>query len=348
MGDGAEHAGAWRISEVDPRDPVAFREWFDVMSRAASAGREDPVVWEHDDLRTHVLLREASSEWRLVVARDAGGVAVGTGSLDLPLHEDLDLAEVDVAVAVAHRRGGVGSVLLADLLRRARAAGRTRTTAGVAVPSGAAPCPGAAFAEAAGLRLAHEEEHLVLGLPLPEVVRDRAEAVVAARPGAGSVVVWSGATPGATPDAHAADHAALRARFSVDVPSGDLGREPERWDVARLRASGAAAAGQGHTVLVAAALDDQGSMVGCSRLVVTAEDLASALQASTFVREDHRGHGLVTAMKLRMIEHLETAAPAVGVVHTWTDEGNVPMSAVNRRLGFRVVETSREYVLAGW
>lgn len=214
----------------------------------------------------------------------------------------------------------------------------------MAVPSGAAPCPGAAFAEAAGFRLAHEEEHLVLGLPLPEAVRERAEAVVAARSGAGRVVVWIGATP----DALAADHAALRARFSVDVPSGDLDREPERWDVARLRASEAAAAEQGRTVLVAAALDDRGSMVGYSRLVVTAEDPASALQASTFVREDQRGQGLVTTMKLKMLGHLETAAPAVGVVHTWTDESNVPMSAANRRLGFRVVETSREYVLAGW
>ena len=63
-----------------------------------------------------------------------GADAVGSGLLNLSLEDNVGLAFGEVGVAPRHRRRGVGSALLADLERRARAAGRERLLLEVFVP----------------------------------------------------------------------------------------------------------------------------------------------------------------------------------------------------------------------
>ncbi len=56
-------------------------------------------------------------------------------------------------------------------------------------------------------------------------------------------------------------------------------------------------------------------------------------QDDTGVRREYRGRGIATALKLKVIEYAKKNGYAM--VETWNDSSNVPMLAVNTRLGFK-------------
>lgn len=318
---------------TDPSDGDAFDAWFAAADRAARHGRTDPLVWEREDLRAHLLGHDEDAV-HLVAAAHLDGSVVGTASIDVPLRDNHDSATVDVAVVPEHRRSGVGSTLLAFVTAEAERRARTRLE-GEAVVVGDGPhgsSPGVGFAVHYGFRVAHTEDHLVLAL-------DPGVRAPATAPAGYTVVSWQDRTP----DRYAAAYAAMRAALSADVPRGDLTREPEHWDVDRLRAAERRSTAQGRTTLVTAVVAAGGDVVGHTTLTVPAGDGPEVYQGDTYVMSAHRGRGLGRLLKEHNLSRLaDRRGGQATAVHTWTADANAPMAALNRALGFCVVEVTCE------
>ena len=328
---GADHGRApegLSLSWVDPRDEDELGAWFEVMERAARHGRDAALVWRLADLRAH-LLAEDEDEDHLIAAARVDGAVVGTGSIDVPLRENLDSAILDVNVAPDARGRGIGSAILAFLEGEARRRGRTRLEGETVVVGGGAHdrAPGVRFAARHAFAVANTEDHLVLALPatVGEVVA----------PAGYTLVDWQGRAP----REHAEAYARMRSALSADVPSGELGREPEVWDLARLRAWEQRSLAQGRVLLVSAAVTAGGAVVGHTTLSVLDPAGDEVFQGDTYVMAAHRGRGLGRALKERNLARLGAVREGrPGLVHTWTAEVNAPMTAINRALGFRVAE----------
>ncbi|MDP9805803.1 GNAT superfamily N-acetyltransferase [Trueperella bonasi] len=77
-----------------------------------------------------------------------------------------------------------------------------------------------------------------------------------------------------------------------------------------------------------------------------------AAQSDTWVHADYRGRGLATLAKIELYRMLVARAPSVVKVSTENAESNVGMWKVNERLGFKVVAAQSHWVSvfgdAGW
>lgn len=325
------------IHEVLPGDPDAFACWYDALRGGALAGRVDATIFSWESFASS-LSSPSPVRRRLAVGAWSGAVCVGAVLLELPLRSDLETAEVEIAVPPAHRGRGVGASLWEWALDRARAEGRTILQAEVHVPDGVSleSWPGGRFALARGFETAHREHHLVLDLPVDP---GRLAGLGPVDPDY-RVEAWSGACPPGHLDALAV----LRTAMSVDVPTGELAREPVVHTAEDERASEERQA-RSWTVLTALALarvDDE--PVGYSTLFVPRTEAVHLTQDDTLVLRAHRGHGLGAALKaanLRALVGLPSAARA-RQLHTWTALDNAPMLAVNDRSGFRRAEVLHE------
>lgn len=320
-----------RVAQVVPDGPH-FTPWFDVMHESATHERPDALVWEHDDLREH-LLSDNPGERSILLGAWEGENLVGTGMIELPQQDNLTRAHVDVNVRPSQRRRGIGTALFQQLLSRGESHDRSVYEAEISLPGTAQPgsWPGVAFAEHHGFKVANTEDHLALALPAHPQQPSMDDEY--------QVVTWENAAP----DVHAEAYASMLSALSADIPSGELTREPEHWDVERLRASEATGLAQGRTLLVAGAVDSCGNIVGHTSLTITAGDDASIFQGDTYVMTAHRRRGLGRALKVANLHRLNELSTAAGsAIHTWTSPENTGMTALNKELGFSVVETTCE------
>jgi len=321
------------IAAVDPHDEAALRAWYDALHAGATADRTAPLISSYPAMAA--MLRGPVHTWqRTAVAAVRGGATVGAVLVDVPVRENLTTASVEVAVPPGHRRQGIGRALwdrAAELLAQE---GRTVVQTEVHLPAGHTPqtWPGARFAERLGARVENVEDHLVLALP----------AAPAAAP-AGSahqVVSWAGRTP----ERFVQAYAAMRTAMTGDVPTGGLTRDAAVWDADRVRTSEGRLIEQ-YVVLVSMALAGDDEPAGYTLAFLDRGDLDNALQDDTFVRPEHRGHGLGLRLKLANLAQLERHRGDRRRLHTWTASDNAPMQQVNARFGFRLVERTHEYEL---
>ena len=318
------------MSVVDPHDDAALRAWHAALHEGATADRVAPLVATWPAFASS-LQHPGDALRRIPVAAHRDGSVVGAMLVELPLQENRLTATVEIDVPPRHRRGGVGGALWRWADEHLAGEGRTVVQTEVHVPAGHVPqtWPGARFAERLGARTENVEDHLVLALPAhPEP----------APPAPGyRLVSWSGACPEEFVDAYAAMWSAM----SDDVPTGGLTRESARWDAARIRVTEARLA-RSYRTLVTMALAADGEPAGYTLVYADHADPDNALQDDTFVREDHRRHGLGLQLKAANLAQLPSGPRWL---HTWTATDNAPMQRVNARFGFRLVERTHEYEL---
>jgi GNAT superfamily N-acetyltransferase len=319
-----------RISELDVHDDGALREAWEVEQAAQGAERSDPLPRPYSQLE-QILRRPGPYSRQTLVVAEEGARIVGVGVLSSSLRENLHLAEVDVNVLPEARRRGIGRALLADLVERGRALGRTTYLGEAHQPTVDDVSPGSAFALALGFGVAHREEHLVLTLPPDET------SLPAGRPEGYDVVTWTSHCP----DELVTEYAVLLTQMRRDAPSGDVDAVPTVVDVERVRTQEHRNA-TAYDQVVAAARRKADGRLGGYTLVYLAHDTDQVLQDDTFVLSDHRGQGLGVAMKAAMLRLLARDRPERRTVHTWNALDNEPMQAVNARLGFRPVEVLLE------
>src|SRR5688572_3256958 len=112
------------IVELGPDDD-RFADWCEVWAECGRADRPDEPprpATDHVALGRQLVMAGGSRDGTHRAAV-ADGAVVGALRLILPTLDNLTVAVVDVAVHPAHRRRGIGSRLLAEGSRLARAHG---------------------------------------------------------------------------------------------------------------------------------------------------------------------------------------------------------------------------------
>lgn len=323
------------IVAIDPDGPdEVFLAWCDVLLASARHGLGALHAGRSPEER-RVLLRDPARRSLAFAACDEGGAVVGAAWLAMPLHDNLRLAMLDLAVHPDHRGRGHGRRLLDHAEHLVHEAGRGLVVADTQWRGGADDVHGG-FARRFGYAAAQTNLRSSLALPLD---RDRPTGLLADHDGDGYVLRTA---LGGIPDAWVGARALLARRMSTDVPLGDLQLEEEAWDDERVRADYERIAAAGRTAVDTFAFAADGSVAGYTQTTITS-DPSVVYQQDTLVLREHRGHRLGLRMKaantLALVDHL----PGPATVRTWNAEENAPMLAVNRELGYAEDAAMREW-----
>lgn len=306
------------IRELDTSDPSARRTWHAVQERAVRADRPHALL---EAFGAFEVVATEPSRWTARTWLEAveGDTVVGVASLELPLAENLDVAEAEISVLPEHRRRGIARALWEAVRERALAAGRSRVGAELTLDPGQSQA-GRAFADSVGAVDKHREDHLVADLPVAPATVDPAY----------DLVTWRGRCP----DEHREAYLAMRNQMNDDVPTGDLDLDAAALDDERLAASEERLS-RSYDVRVAAARRRADGVFGGYSLLFVPHGATHAWQDDTLVMPGHRGHRLGAALKCANYAALPGE---VALVHTWTAPTNTAMHRTNTAMGFRVVE----------
>ncbi|MER7273338.1 GNAT family N-acetyltransferase [Dactylosporangium sp. NPDC000244] len=316
------------IVEVRADDPAAVDAAFEIVGESVHADRPDlpPECRYQYDMQWRV---PPPREFRHRFLARQGGEPVGAVQLDLPRHENLDKAHVDIHVRPAHRRRGVGRALFAHAAAVARADGRTRVL-------GFGPAEPAGFAESCGMTngLLDARRRLLLA-DADEAALDRLYAEGRARAAGYRLVHWGDALP----EEHVEDLAALDSSFVTETPMGELDYEPERVDAERLRTQHAAFVAWGSRRYEAGLVHEaSGRLVAWTAIRVARTVDWHAWQLITLVHPAHRGRRLGIVAKVANLRAMRAAEPAVTTIDTFNAADNSYMIAINEAMGFRLVD----------
>jgi GNAT superfamily N-acetyltransferase len=322
------------VVQIDPHDRAAFDAWFAVMAAADNERWSDKPGWQRQERLAMALDEDGPEEHRCLSAiGDSGGV-VGIGDLTMYRRENDHVAELVVAVLPAARRHGVGSAIVAEAERLARASGRRELGGMDEVPVRAGYEDAAVFfAPRLGFVSVQHMVRRELRVPLRLID-------VPPLPGY-SLITFTDRWP----DVFIEDRCELGRRMSTDIPLGDLVRDEEIWDEARVRhMEGSFAAQNRAKVTTAAVHDASGHVVAFTEIAVPLGAPESSWQHDTLVIGEHRGHGLGLAMKVANVFAVMQAYPAVRTISTWNAAENEHMIAVNDAMGFQVVAHSTSWL----
>ncbi|MBO1267162.1 GNAT family N-acetyltransferase [Arthrobacter sp. PO-11] len=278
------------------------------------------------------------------------GVAVGRCSLTLPLSENTDEAGIEILVASAHRRQGIGTAMLGRMESLARERGRTVFDSYCGEPIGSFPegapelaaksgtggvpreAASTGFALRHGYSLEQVETTSLLPLPVPSGLLSTLERDALEHARDYKLLLWQDRCPETVVEAYAA----LKSLMTTEVPIAGLGWEGERWDVARVRAEEDTWCKSGIESLVAVARHDgSGELAAYTVLNHRAALPGIVNQEDTLVAPGHRGHRLGMLAKIANLRRAQLQWPDAKSVMTWNASENRHMLAINIALGFR-------------
>ena len=324
------------LQRVDVRDDATMQVSCELLRRAYTADHPDDPLPTAPEMIAHARAGEDGETWEYWLLRTADE-PVAMYRLQLPLLDNLDLADLDLAVDAARQRRGPGRHLHAHALARVEELGRHQVIVGLNEPAdGSPPNRAMRFAAAAGGSRSLGEVRRTLDLTALDTERlDRLRCEAEAASGGYRLVSWTDPCPDDLVD----DFAALYARMSTDAPRGGLDIEPEHWDRDRVRQREATIRDQGRTHLVTGArVGRDGPLVAFSDLATSRHAPEHAFQWATLVVTEHRGHRLGALVKLANLERLPAVAPQARLLHTWNADVNSHMIAINEAMGFRAVQ----------
>ena len=318
------------IREITPEDPSALHAWWEVGA-AASAERPFPA-WASWEVSQVTWSQARTDIDQVFLLAEVDGHAVGAGRLVCFLTDNTHLTDLEVYVAPAERRRGIGTALLTELEERAASAGRSTYFMSVPTPvhSDGAGVP---FAAAHGYPVASREETKLVDLD------DTAgwaalDAEVAARLGDYRLEVFEDVTP---------DHwvdgvCTMLGAFIGEVPAGDLDLEAANWTPDRLREHEARTRDTDRAWVVGVAVAPDGSLCGFTEVGVSRQDPRLGRIGGTLVLPGHRGHALGLGMKLATHRRVRELFPSCESIETTNADVNAWMNAINVRMGYRIVE----------
>ena len=314
------------ITDYDTDDDAQVDGAFAVLSAATLHDQPD-LPWRTREQygREARLRNEAVHTHRRLAWID--GEIVGVGGINLPMRDNLHLADVMIKVRPDMRRRGAGRALCDALANIGRERGRrVLLSATQSAVAGGVPRPGdgGGFAAAVGAQDGLRSVHLRLGL---------ADADLSARPTAAgfSPISWTGPVPDDLIDGVAE----LASLVVLDKPTGGLDVEPPTPDPAVYRENERAEAAAGYRAYgVAARHDASGMLAGYTRMVVPPNQVI-AHQLGTFVRREFRGHRLGFLVKIENLIQVRRTEPDLRYIHTQNANDNAYMVAINDALGFR-------------
>lgn len=330
-----------RIEQLDGRDPVAMRAWHDAFLASQRHGRAFSTPLMLAELRAQ-FTAQLDAQLHLGFTGRVEAAVATVGMCYLPMHDNLEQAYVEVQTHPDHRGHGLGSAMLDHLEHVARQHGRsvllTEVTYPYDAPADGAGTPYADFVRRRGYTFGLGNVQRVLELPadgclLRRLVLDaeRHHRDYTFRQFVGPV-----------PDDIVDSFAALLGTLLTEAPTGEIERQSEVFDAARVRADEKVLEEAGRRKFTTVALDGSAEVAAYSELVQPAHDPRRVYQWGTLARPRDRGHRLGLATKAR---NLLWAQPELGdaTLVTFNAEVNRHMTGVNDLLGFRSVERVGEF-----
>jgi GNAT superfamily N-acetyltransferase len=319
-----------RLVRVDPRDRAAVAVSVDLTN----------IAQRVDDPDGRPSIPELIAGWlefgwdlepdeRYLCYSGDGDEPVAVFEVGLPTRDNRHLVWGNVVVHPEHRRRGYGTALVAELVRRTEAVGRTTIWLGAAEDD-----PGArAFLEHCGFHYAsHDARRRQVLADLDHDALDRLHAEAARA--AADYELERLVPP--TDDAVLEQLVEVTAAIN-DAPMGDLTFEDEVFDLARLRDVETARLGRHDKIYRIAARHRETGVVGGHTLVgLNPLDATHAWQGDTAVHRDHRGHRLGLLLKIEMMRWLAEVEPQVVEIETWNHADNRYMIDVNEAIGYRL------------
>jgi GNAT superfamily N-acetyltransferase len=317
---------------IDPYDDAALADQISVVT--AARAHDVPDFPPPCPVRSAGTLRfpDKSAEVIAFLAY-LDGLPAGTGSMWLPLLDNLGNARLDLQVHPGLRRRGVGAALYAFAVDRARQRDRVRIISDtVATLPGGTPRDeaGGAFAAAMGAKRALVDVRRRLDLSTVDV-----DALPMPQAPGYSAVTWTDRAP----EEFLADLGRLDGRMVLDAPMGDLVIEPWKVDADRIRDTERSAVARGDRLYHTGIRHDAtGVLAAWSTLAFEATIPYHAWQYITIVDPDHRGHRLGTWVKVANLRFTLEREPALRTVDTWNAAVNKHMIAINEAVGFRAMD----------
>ncbi len=356
----------WRVAALelgpDGLDAAGLRRVLACQHAADLADRPGEPGTSPAELRG-VLVPPYCGRRLLFTATDGTGCVVGWARLGLYEAFHRDVAHAAITVHPAVRRCGVGSMLLDALAGVARNWCRTRLILD-------APRTGAseAFASRHGLYLSGRDLRSRLDLNGPDLPRRLARATRStaspalaaasatevprqrrrhARPGPGdgdgfAALGWNGPCPEEFLDGYVSTLDYLHPLPSPAAAVGAGTATP--FTSAEVRHREQAASHAGLREYTTCLIDQANGRIAALSSAHTADGLRGE-QNETVVAPDYRGLGLAVRVKAQLIRELLTAEPSLVILDTYNAVDNHRMLAVNRRLGFRPLDTHAAWTL---
>jgi GNAT superfamily N-acetyltransferase len=275
---------------------------------------------------------------RYLYTPPGGDKPVGMLAVDMPVYDNLQLIWAEVLVHPDHRRLRHGTVLMEEVLRQAREAGRTIIWVGTASDDLGAQ----AFVERLGFHYASHDarrRQQLADVDSEELARLYAQAEEAAK----DYRLERLMSP--VPDEVLAELVEVTAAIN-DAPAGELTYEDEVFDVDRLREVETARQKRGDLMYRIVARHKQtGEAAGHTVVVYNGLRPTRAGQGDTAVARDHRGHRLGMLLKIAMMHWLATERPQLESIETWNNADNSYMINVNEAIGYRLSRIYSMYEL---
>ncbi len=322
------------VDLLDPAHHDLAQQWIGVHNASQVARLGDSATTFPLDAVQAVY--RSQDELRQAFAALDGPECVGALDVRWSLHDNPDQALVWLSVHPDHTRRGVGTALLAQAERVARAAGRHALVASSETSYDALD-PAVPFAQSHGYTLARSSARSLLAVP-----DDRAW-----REAMGEIAAGGGVAECADPGGYRLESvvdrppqgwwkgmAGIQSRLDTDAPAGERDLEPEHWDAGRMERDVTTLLDVGRRVATTVAFDPTGAMVALTLLVVQTTPPDLALQRTTLVLREHRGRRLGLRVKAANLVLVARDLPPVRRVCTWNADDNTPMLAVNHALGF--------------
>ena len=322
------------IRRLDVFDDAEFEHFHDVTERAEAFERPHHSSWSLAEAKLEFRRHDPTERGEAWAAYD-GGIMVGGVSVWFPLLDNLTKCWGAVGVDPDHRRRGIGSALIAQILTRVEQEGRTIMVIESAYPfDRREDHPYRRFAEANGFTVAIDEILRILHLPVdPELLKTLA---VQAAPHHRAYRIES--FENELPDELLASYCALRNQLGVDAPTGDVDFEAESMTPSLWLDRIAEERELGRRRLTTVAVDGTGDVVAYTDLILPPVPSRDVWQWGTLVHREHRGHQLGMAVKVRNLEQLAAAGAGRVRVLTCNAETNHHMVDINVRLGFVAIE----------
>ncbi|HLG01116.1 MAG TPA: GNAT family N-acetyltransferase [Acidimicrobiia bacterium] len=326
----------------DPDEVIAER--VDVMNRLdAEVLPDDPPTPAEQVIASIRALPERHRIW-VFSARDAAGRLAGFARTGTdPEHDDNpDCLEVYLTVDAAHRRRGVGRLLLGEITNLARSETRPRIFGNTTdrVPAGGAFAAAVGAAPKSALHINH--------LRIEDVDRDLMKSWDADGPSRApdyELIAFDGAVPDDLLDAFADLILVMNTAPRDDLVLNDFTMTPAQlreWERER-------EAGGDEAWTLVARHCPTGELVGFHDVHWNASSPAAVWVGATGVKPEHRGHALGKWLKAAMTLRIIEERAQVTSVRTGNNDSNDAMLGINRAMGYRPLfaVTTWELVLDG-
>jgi len=328
---GCRQIDVTNAAEVRRFGEIFERSWHRALPRVPSFTTDELVAMARRQDGA-----ERLSLWLLSEGSDA--LAVATAEINAVDH--LSLGWIRLFVDPLSRRAGHGSTLLRHVEGWLASQGRHEFVAFMSHEDPAEQMAGECFAARNGYRVALRDETRIHPVPLDTQVLDRLEAVTSATDDY-QLISWRGRCP----EALLEGRARLASVFWLEAPTGELPVSEERWDNDRIRRTEDLIAAMGRELVATGVVHrPSGDLVGFTEITVAKSAPQTGFQWDTIVDRRHRGASLGIRLKVANLGELAASGLGVAEVLTYNAASNLPMIAVNERLGCEVVARGSQWL----